>query len=102
MISFRLRVRWKLKFTASIYLVRFGAIRREAARDVVGQGVRMIERAGVQPYALGTEDPGVTHGGREQVFSKAADELGGDDSEIGNFHGVVFGHPAQFVPFRQT
>jgi len=33
MISLRLRVSWKLKFTDGNLLVRFGAIRREAARE---------------------------------------------------------------------
>src|SRR5438093_11149466 len=61
----------------------------------------MIERTGVQPHAARGQRPGVAPGAGEQVFSEAAPELGSDDPEIRDLHGIVLRDAAELVPPRE-
>ena len=61
----------------------------------------MIEGAGVHPDPLRTEGPRVADGARQQVLAQPAAELGRDDAEVGDLHGIVVGYAAELVKARE-
>src|SRR3712207_5461615 len=63
----------------------------EAAFLVVGEGVRAVEGAGMEPDARGLVFPGSLNAKGEKVFAQAATVKGGDKAEIGDFGAGFFG-----------
>jgi hypothetical protein len=60
----------------------------ETARLVVGQRTGMVQRAGVDPDTEGADLPRPQHGGRQQVATQTATDVGGQETEVGDLHVV--------------
>src|SRR5207249_6600153 len=54
----------------------------ESRLQVIGQGRRMIERASVQPEALGIVAPGLVDGPLKEVFPKSLTDEAGHEAEL--------------------
>src|SRR3989441_6877347 len=61
----------------------------------------MIERAGMQPHARGSESPGVAHRAGEEMFAEALAYGVREEAEVRDLDRAVLGHPAQLVPPRE-
>src|SRR6266496_6605251 len=82
----------------SCNLIGLGLVRRKASCNVVREGMRVIERARVQPHAPGARRPGVPNGAGEQVLAETAPDRLAHDPEVGDLDRVVVGDPPQLVP----
>ena len=67
-------------------LCRLGPVKPHATRLVIGQGVRMIRRRGVQPYPSRLLCPGLVQGGRQLQAAQTSPEEGRQYAEHGDLH----------------
>ena len=66
---------------------RFGdsLVNLETPLQIVIEGMRPVQGAGVQPDPFGVFVPGLLYSKTEQVFSKSSPVKGGDQSKINHF-----------------
>src|SRR6266542_3201874 len=64
-------------------------IEAQAARLIVSERLRMIERAGVQPHALGAGREAAFDGARQEMAPQAGADERRQEAEVGDLHAAA-------------